>query len=399
MNNRPSVIDDIKAHLPSLQNIIVLCLIALISLSLAMIASASLPYANANQLPSLHYFYQQLGFLCLGVLMGFFVYRLPSQWLFARKTVYIAGRKIDATMSMAIFVLACLMLALTLAMPAVNGAHRWIKVLGFNFQASEFLKVAMVLIIADYMATNSYHTRHLVLANYINLAMLVGVPFILLLLQPDFGTFLLLIMMVLAMFWVAGARKAQYWAIAIAIMVVVAQIALGESYRRERIYEFLDPFDKMQGADYQPARSLIAYARGEWFGTGYGQSVQKMAHLPEAHTDFLLSITGEELGFVGVASVIVLQSLIVFAMFRISYLLLLAGKLRLCYMCFGYAVIIVGQSAINAGMTLTLLPTKGLTFPFFSYGGSALVTNLMMVGLVLRAYKMMDYDGSDARDM
>ena len=154
-------------------------------------------------------------------------------------------------------------------------------------------------------------------------------------------------------------------------------------------YRFVEEkkLDDIQDTDYQLARSLIAFGRGEFTGVGYGESVQKLSHLPEAHTDFLLAITGEELGFVGVATVLLLEALIIASAMRISYSALQRRQMRLSYTAFGIGVIFIGQTIINAAMNMGAMPTKGLTMPFFSYGGSSMLISLVMVALLLRIYK------------
>lgn len=162
---------------------------------------------------------------------------------------------------------------------------------------------------------------------------------------------------------------------------------MGASYRLKRVTSFLDPFDDLKNSDYQLGRSIVAFARGEWFGVGYGESIQKLSHLPEAHTDFLLAITGEELGLVGVSFLLVLQIILVTTVMRISYQALARHQTRLSYFAFGVGILFFGQIFVNAGMTMGMLPTKGLTMPFFSYGGSSMVVNLIIVGLLMRIIK------------
>ena len=159
------------------------------------------------------------------------------------------------------------------------------------------------------------------------------------------------------------------------------------SYRIRRVTSFLDPFDDLRDTDYQLGRSIVAFARGEWTGVGYGESIQKLSHLPEAHTDFLLAITGEELGFFGVSFLLILEIIMIWVIMKVSYDTLKRRQGRLSYFAFGVGVLFFGQVFINAGMTMGLLPTKGLTMPFFSFGGSSMVINLMMMGVLLRVMK------------
>ena len=158
-------------------------------------------------------------------------------------------------------------------------------------------------------------------------------------------------------------------------------------YRLTRALSFIDPFDDIQDTDYQLARSLIAFGRGQFTGVGYGESVQKLSHLPEAHTDFLLAITGEELGFVGVSMILILEALIIGSAMRISYNALKRRQMRMSYTAFGIGVVFIAQTIINAAMNMGAMPTKGLTMPFFSYGGSSMLISLVMVALLLKIYK------------
>ena len=205
--------------------------------------------------------------------------------------------------------------------------------------------------------------------------------------QPDFGTVLVLFATLIVIIFVSGAPALQYAWILFMAIVLGGIAAWLEPYRRERILSFTDAFDDIQGSDFQLARSLIAYGRGQLSGIGYGDSVQKLSHLPEAHTDFLLAITGEELGFLGVATVLFLEMLIILSIMVISLRALKCRQLRLSYTIFGFAVVIFGQVIINAGMTMGLAPTKGLTMPFFSFGGSSMVVLLIMIGFILRVDK------------
>lgn len=147
---------------------------------------------------------------------------------------------------------------------------------------------------------------------------------------------------------------------------------------------FMNPFDDLQDTDFQLGRSLVAFGRGEWTGVGYGESIQKLSHLPEAHTDFLLAITGEELGFFGVTLLIILQAILLATIMKISFNALKRHQNRISYLAFGVAVLFFGQILVNGGMNMGMLPTKGLTMPFFSYGGSSMVVNLIIVGILLR---------------
>ncbi|MDO4251553.1 MAG: FtsW/RodA/SpoVE family cell cycle protein, partial [Moraxella sp.] len=218
------------------------------------------------------------------------------------------------------------------------------------------------------------------------------VPIIgLLLFQPDFGSTAVLAGTLIAMFAVVGVPLMQFVVMVLFLVVGGVIVIITSDYRIQRVTSFINPHDDPMGEDYQLLRSLIAFARGEVTGVGYGNSVQKLEHLPEAHTDFLLAITGEELGLVGVLFVIVLEFIVVFAIMRISYRTLMLNQLKLSYTSFGFGVLIFGHVLINAGMNLGLLPTKGLTMPFFSYGGSSMLFSVIMIAIVLKIDRVSPY--------
>ena len=244
----------------------------------------------------------------------------------------------------------------------------------------------MIIFVSDFVVRRSFEVRN-GWDGFLRIALVVGMITFLLLAQPDFGSFVVIIGMVFAIFYIAGAPYKQFIALgAVAVGGAVLMVATVQ-YRLVRVMSFLDPFDDVQDTDYQLARSLIAFGRGQFTGVGYGESVQKLSHLPEAHTDFLLAITGEELGFVGVTMILILEALIIGSAMRISYTALKRRQMRMSYTAFGIAVVFIAQTIINAAMNMGAIPTKGLTMPFFSYGGSSMLISLVMVAVLLKIYK------------
>jgi len=244
----------------------------------------------------------------------------------------------------------------------------------------------MIIFVSDFVVRRSYEVRN-GWDGFLRISSVVAILTVFLLLQPDFGSLVVIVGCILTIFYIAGAPQKQF----LLLGVIVGGLAFAAismvQYRLTRALSFLDPFDDIQDTDYQLARSLIAFGRGEFTGVGYGESVQKLSHLPEAHTDFLLAITGEELGFIGVATILLLEALIIASAMRISYSALQRRQMRLSYTAFGIGVIFIAQTIINAAMNMGAMPTKGLTMPFFSYGGSSMLISLIMVGLLLRIYK------------
>lgn len=366
-----------SVFMPSAQTWLVMALGVLMVFSLLMVASASIPYATARGMHELKYFWSQLGYMLIacGVAVG--IYHLPLAVLYSYEKFIVP----------AYFVMVVLLLA-TLFSPEINGSHRWLSFLGFSFQPAELAKVFMVLLVAEYTHRRSDEMRNENMLIAVARLMVWYLPVLLILYrQPDYGSMVVLVATLLTLFWVAGVRLAQFVGLFLVATGLASFAAWQEGYRRERILQFLNPFDDVQGGDYQLIRSLVAFARGDVFGVGYSNSVQKLAHLPEAHNDFLFAVTAEELGFLGVFVVLMLEFIIVLAVMRISYKALYYNQLKLSYTSFGFGVLVFGHTVINAGMNLGLLPTKGLTMPFFSYGGSAMLMFMIMMALVLNINK------------
>lgn len=360
------------------RKVLLISLALVICISLLMIASASIPFAVSNDLAPLRFFWSQLSYVAIGGILAFAIYRIPLK-------LYYHRQHMNVVLLMWAILLGLLILT-AVAGEVVNGSRRWLNLGIFNFQAAELAKAVMVFVTADYVVRRSAELRSNVFTGVRLLVWFLPIGG-LLLLQPDMGSVIVLLATLGVMVFISGAPGRQYAWFALLASLLIGIAAWLEPYRRERILSFTNAFDDIQGSDFQLARSLIAYGRGEVTGVGYGDSVQKLSHLPEAHTDFLLAITGEELGFLGVFLVLLLQALIIFSIMVISLRALKRRQLRLSYTVFGFAVVMFGQVIINAGMTMGLAPTKGLTMPFFSFGGSSIVVLLMMIGFILRVDK------------
>lgn len=365
----------LSLNLPSARTTLLVSLGLLLTLSLLMIASASIPFALAKDLYPMRFFWSQLLYIGLGVAAAYVVYNLPLR-------IYC---KFSNVLALWLGVVALLILTAIFAVP-INGSKRWLNIAGFSLQSAELAKMVMVMVAAEYVVRRSADMRGSLWGGW--RLLLWYLPIVtLLVLQPDFGSTAVIVATLLAIAFISGAPLRDYAFITTVIGVTMAAGMAFADYRRERLMSFWDPFDDVQDTDYQLSRSLIAFGRGEFSGVGYGDSVQKLSHLPEAHTDFILAITGEELGFIGVSFVLLLGALIVAAIMHISYATLKRRQLRLSYMVFGFATVIFGQIFINAGMNMGILPTKGLTLPFYSFGGSALLVNMMMIGFILKVDK------------
>ncbi len=267
----------------------------------------------------------------------------------------------------------------------VNFSRRWIPLGIMNFQPSEMAKLAIALYAANYMVRRM-DTRE----NFFRAVspMVVAVAFVgvLLLRQPDMGAFIVIATIAMGILFLGGVNARMFFLIALVLIATFALIIAFDELRRERILAYLDPWNPKyaQGKGYQLTHSLIALGRGEIFGQGLGSSVEKLHYLPEAHTDFLLAVIGEELGFVGVASVIVLFFWLTRRIFHIGRQAIALDKVFAGLMCQGVGIWMGTQAFINMGVNLGVLPTKGLTLPLMSYGGSAILMNLIALALVLR---------------
>lgn len=365
----------LSLNLPSARTTLLVSLGLLLTLSLLMIASASIPFALAKDLYPMRFFWSQLLYIGLGVVAAYVVYKLPLR-------IYC---KFSNVLALWLGVVVLLVLTAIFAVP-INGSKRWLNIAGFSLQSAELAKMVMVMVAAEYVVRRSADMRGSLWGGWRLLLWYLPIV-ILLALQPDFGSTAVIVATLLVIAFISGAPLRDYAFITTVVGVTMAVGMAFADYRRERLMSFWDPFDDIQDTDYQLSRSLIAFGRGEFSGVGYGDSVQKLSHLPEAHTDFILAITGEELGFIGVSFVLLLGALIVAAIMHISYVTLKRRQLRLSYMVFGFATVIFGQIFINAGMNMGILPTKGLTLPFYSFGGSALLVNMMMIGFILKVDK------------
>tara|TARA_A100001037_G_C15128897_1_gene627714 strand:+ start:1628 stop:2302 length:675 start_codon:yes stop_codon:yes gene_type:complete len=223
--------------------------------------------------------------------------------------------------------------------------------------------------------------------------MMVGVPAFLLLLQPDFGSVVVIGATTTIMIFLAGARLSHLLGLTALATVLIVALVLFEPYRLERLVSFTDPWAVAFGSGYQLTQALIAFGRGEMIGLGLGEGIQKLFYLPEAHTDFIFAVIGEELGFLGVFAVVLLFALLVLRIFRLSRTLIENERFFSGYLSYGVALGIGIQCLINFGVNTGLLPTKGLTLPFVSFGGNSLLVCFVMLGLIFRAQLEEGTDG------
>lgn len=351
--------------------------LALLSLGMLMVYSASIALPDnpkfGRYLPT-HFLYKHMLSIGLALLAGLIVVQIPVA-LWERAAPWL-------------FILALLLLIVVLIPgvgKGVNGARRWLPLGVMNFQPSELAKLAMAMYAANYMVRKMEVKENFVKAVW-PMVVALGVVGLLLLAEPDMGAFMVIAAIAMGILFLGGVNGRMFFlVIAVLIGAFVLMITFSE-FRRERIFAYLNPWDEKyaQGKAYQLTHSLIAFGRGELFGQGLGSSVEKLHYLPEAHTDFLLAVIGEELGLVGVALVICAFFWLSRRLFHIGRQAVALDRVFAGLYAQGVGIWMGGQAFINIGVNLGALPTKGLTLPLMSYGGSAILLNCIALAIVLR---------------
>jgi cell division protein FtsW len=351
--------------------------VTLLCWSLVMVYSASVAMPDNPRFRNYtqsHFVLRHALAIAIGMVAAIMAYQIPmSQW---------------ERWSPWLFALAIVMLVVVLIPfvgKGVNGARRWIPLGVMNFQPSELAKLAMVMYAAGYMMRRM-EVKEQFFKAMTPMGVAVMVVGILLLAQPDMGAFMVLAVIAMGILFLGGVNLKMFSLVTLSLISIFLIMIASSPWRRERVFAYLDPFsaDHALGKGYQLSHSLIAFGRGEIFGVGLGGSVEKLHWLPEAHTDFLLAVVGEELGFVGVLVIIALFMWLVRRIMQIGRQAIALDKVFSGLVAQGVAVWIGFQAFINIGVNLGALPTKGLTLPFMSYGGSAILMNLVAIAVVLR---------------
>ncbi len=348
--------------------------LAISLLGLVMVTSASVSIASQENGQAFFYLERQLMLMLIGSACAVLMFYIPTPLL--------------EKISVPLLIAAVAMLALVF-MPGlghtVNGSRRWLQIAGLNFQASELARVLVLVYLASYAVRREQELRTTFagLAKPLGLLVMVGA---LLLAEPDFGAATVLFATGFGMLFIAGARLRYVIAMTLIAGVGFAVVAVSSSYRMRRLTTFLNPWADPYNSGFQLTQSLIAIGRGQWFGVGLGQSVQKLFYLPEAHTDFLFAVLAEELGLAGVVATLALFLALVWRSFHIARIASEAGLKFQSYLAGAFGLWVGIQAFINMGVNMGVLPTKGLTLPFMSYGRSSLIVSLAWVGLLLRVY-------------
>ncbi len=344
----------------------------LFCIGLVMVGSASMDVADATFGNPFYFFIRHFIYLGIGLFVAALVLQVPMQtW---NQYCYQ-------------FFLIALVLILVVLVPGigrrVNGSMRWIGLAGFTLQPSEIMKFAGVMALAGYLVRRQEEVRSK-LSGFMKPMIFVGVVLFLLLMEPDFGASLVILSAIMVMLFLAGSPLPLYIGLVITVVVVGVAVMIAEPYRMKRLLAFTNPWADQYGSGYQLVQSLIAFGRGDWFGVGLGHSVQKLFYLPEAHTDFVFAVYAEEFGLMGVLLLLSAVVALVVAAMRIGQRAERAGQYFSAYTAYGLAVVIGIQSSINIGVNIGFFPTKGLTLPLVSYGGSSLIVMFAILAVLLR---------------
>ncbi|NKG34151.1 putative lipid II flippase FtsW [Acinetobacter junii] len=374
--NTVQKISQILNRLPKLpaemtpRNILIFCVVSLLCLGSVMVASASMPYAEYIHENPFYFLIRHGISIIVAAVVAFLTYRVSlNLWFKNAFPLWL--------------ITIILLLAVLVVGSEVNGAHRWIKVGGFTIQPTEIAKIVMAIFTADYVVRRAKEVR----THWKGLLRLSGVMALtvgFIVAEPDLGATAVIVLMMVGVFFLAGAPATQFLIMLGAILAGITALILFEPFRFQRLISFTNPWADPLGVGYQLSNALMAFGRGEWFGTGLGHSVQKLSYLPEAHTDFMLAVLGEEFGFFGVTTVMILSFTMLACCIRIGHRALQHNYLRAGYLAYGISIIFLLQILVNAGMNMGLMPTKGLTLPFISYGGTSLMMCAAMISLILK---------------
>ena len=349
--------------------------VGLLLLGLVMVYSASIAIAEGSRFTGYQPYYfvmRHALFMCVGIFGGLLAFQFPlASWQRAAPGLFVAG------------VLLLVLVLIPGVGREVNGAQRWLSLGPLNLQPSELMKIFAALYAADYTvrkldAMSSFKRGFLPMTAVI---ILVGG---LLLREPDFGAFVVITTITFGVLFLGGVNGRVFALLAVVAVIGFILLILSSPYRLERVLGFMDPWKDAFGKGYQLSHALIAFGRGEWFGVGLGASVEKLFYLPEAHTDFLLAVIAEELGFVGIMAVVLMFAVLVQRAFVIGREAIKLERYFVGLVAQGIGLWIGVQSFINMGVNMGLLPTKGLTLPLMSFGGSGIVANCVGIAILLR---------------
>ncbi len=362
--------DFVPLGLPDIHFVLAAC--ALACLGLLLVASSSIEVASEWHGQPFSFAFKHGLFLAIASVGGVVAYLIPTRWWYHYATHFL--------------LLAMILLAIIL-IPGVGltvkGATRWLDLGFFNLQPSEIAKFTMMLFLASYLVRRLEEVRRQ-FSGFVKPMAVVGLIAVLLLMEPDYGTLLVLSCAVMGVLLLAGAPFTQYLVFGSALVLGLVFLAVIEPYRFERIVTIFNPWADRYGAGYQLTQALLAFGRGGLLGMGLGNSVQKLFYLPEAHTDFVFAILAEELGLVGALSTIAVMTYLIYRGLLIGRRAELGGRPFAAYFTYGLVLLIALQILINLAVNIGLAPTTGLTLPLLSYGGSSLVMTAISLGVIAR---------------
>jgi cell division protein FtsW len=347
----------------------------LLSIGLVMVYSASIATAEAGKFTGYqptYYLVRHGIFILVGLLLGLVAFQVPTlTWQRLAPYLFLFG-------------VVLLMLVLIPGVGrSVNGSRRWLSLFIINLQPSELMKLFAVMYAADYAVRKGAVKDHL-LKPFLPIFGVMAMVGTLLLLEPDMGAFVVICAIAMCMLWLGGFNLKIFGGLVVLLPLAFSALIFSSEYRMQRVIGFMDPWSDPFGKGYQLSHALIAFGRGEWLGVGLGGSVEKLFYLPEAHTDFLLAVIAEELGLIGVCAVILLFAWLIVRAFAIGRQAAMSDRLYAALVAQGIAVWLGVQAMINIGVNMGVLPTKGLTLPFLSFGGSGVVVNCIAIAILLR---------------
>ena len=351
---------------------LILAACALASLGVVMVASSSIAVAEGQHVGPFYFLYRHLFFLGVGLAAALVMSRIELSWLERNALPLLL---LGAGLLLLVFV--------PMIGVRINGARRWVRFGPIGFQSVEAVKILLIVYMSSYLVRH----RDNVQTTFLGVLKPLGIAGLfagLLLAQPDFGSATLLATVVLGMVWLGGARLRDLSILGALAVPAVIWLAFSQDYRVKRLTSFLDPWADPFKDGFQLTQALIAIGRGEWFGVGLGGSVQKLFYLPEAHTDFILAVLAEELGFAGIVLVLALFAWLVGRGFVIGMHAIEQNRHFAAYCAFGVSLMLGLQALVSIGVNLGVLPTKGLTLPLISSGGSSVMMTCAAIGLLVR---------------
>lgn len=366
---KKSLVD--RFHVDQLLLTVTVCLLVF---GYIMVASSSLHLGEKIGGSSFYYPVRQLIHIGLGLILGVCVCAVPIRhWEKAGTLLFLTG----------------LLLLVIVLIPGlgikVNGSMRWLSLGGLRVQVSEIVKFFAVIYMAGYVTRHQQSILDSAFA-LLKPLMLFSIACLLLLLEPDFGSAVVILMIVMGVMFLAGARISQFIILLLFVSVSAVLLVYFSPYRLKRVTSFIDPWADPLDSGFQLVQALISFGRGEWLGLGLGSGIQKLFYLPEAHTDFIFSVIAEELGLLGVTTVIFLFSIMILRIFSIAIAAEKAGERFSAFVAYGIGIWFGFQAFVNMGVNMGILPTKGLTLPLMSYGGGSMMIMCCAVAILLRIH-------------